>query len=393
MAVKGVFASNQNIVGARKGDFASGLLQTQPTGKSPLLALSTGMPSIDARDTIVHWFEENHLTGRVSITNNASTGTTFTVSTSDSAAIVAGNIYMVEASGEYVFVSAVSAATLTVERGFGGTTVTATDGSSVVKPMQLIQSAFEEGSARPTAVANLGFPRFNFLGIYRNSWDVTRTARQIDFYTGDLIAKNKSDAALFHAEALERSAIWGKKAMGIYNNKPFRVMDGLVAQIKTNIKAQASTTKWDDIQDFLQSIFEVNIKGQPNERIGFCGNTVLRVIDKIARLDGRIEINPGATEWGFKVTNLMTPIGDITLMTHPLFTENPVFTKSLLVLHPGAIKWHWLSRTFDDNYDKDGSRAGVDADYGVITSECCITLAAEKTSGYYTGIDTAAVTT
>jgi len=52
----------------------------------------------------------------------------------------------------------------------------------------------------------------------------------------------------------------------------------------------------------------------------------------------------------------------------------------------------YLRRTSHDANDKDGSRAGADADFGVYTTECTIEYGAELTGGIYTGIDTAAAT-
>lgn len=390
MAVKGVFASYQNITSNRRGDFASALLQTAPTGSAPLLALSSGMPSRDAMDTVITWFEEDHLQGRVNITNNAGTGTSIIVD--DASAVVAGQVYMIEASGEYVYVESVSSTTLTVTRAIGGSVAaTAVDGSSTVKPMQRISTAVEEGSSRPTAYANLGFPRFNYMQIFRHAWNVTGTAAAVQFYTGDIVAKNRADAASFHAEDIERSMIWGVKAIGQLNGQPWRMMDGIKAQLLTNGGyAQSSTTKWTDLRAFLQAIFSINIKGQPNERIAFCGNTVLATIEDMARLDSKIEIYPGQTDFGMEIMKMRTPFGSITLMSHPLMVENPRFTKDLIVLHPAAIETRWLRRTRQDNYNSDGTRAGVDADFGVITSEMSVSYKAEKTGGYYTGISTAA---
>ncbi len=387
MAVKGVFASNQNIAGARKGDFASGLLQTQPTGNAPLLALSSGMPSSDAMDTVVSWFEENHLTGRTTITNNA--GVTSSMELTDASAVVAGQVYLVESTGEYVYIDSISGLVATVTRGLGSSTATAVDGSSTPKGIQRIGTAHEEGSAKPTSFANLGFPRWNYMQIFRNAWDVTGTAKALEWHTGDIVAKNKADAALFHAEDIERSLLFGLKAIGTQNGSPFRMMDGIVNQISTNVQAQSSDTSWIDLRSFFQSIFETNIKGQPNERIMFTGNTVVATIEDMARLDSTIQLVPGATAFGFKFKDLMTPFGDIKVITHPLFTENPIWTKNMLVLHPAAIKTRYLRRTMNDNYDKSGTRSGVDADFGTLTSELTIQLMAEKTAGYYTGIDTA----
>jgi len=391
MAVKGVFASNQNIVGTRRGDFASALLQTTPDGSAPFLALSSGMPSRDAMDTIITWFEENHLSGRINLTNNAGTGTSIVVD--DASQVVAGQVYLIESTGEYVYIDSISGSTATVTRGVGPVAATSVDGSSTAKAMQRIGTAHEEGSSKPTAFANLGFPRMNYMQIFRNAWDVTGTAKAIEYHTGDIVAKNKADAALFHSEDIERSAIWGVKAIGTLGGKPFRMMDGVKAQLSTNLATQSSNTKWTDLRAFFQGVFAVNIKGQPNERIAFCGNSVLAVLDQIAILDGTINLSPGQTEFGMKITKLRTPFGDISLLRHPLMVESPLWTEDMIVLHPAAVEFRYLRRTMEDNYDKTGSRAGADADFGVITTELSVSYKAEKTGGYYTGIDTAAAST
>ncbi len=388
MAVKGVFASDQGIQGDRKGDFASALLQVNPTGTAPLLALSSGMESASAMDTAVTWFEENHISGRINATNNAGTATSVIVD--DVTIVVPGSIFLVEASGEYMFVQSVAGSTLTVIRGFAGTTVTTFDGSSTPVPIQRIATAHEEGSARPVAVANLGFPRFNYMQIFRNTWDVTGTARNVEFHTGNLVAKNKRDAGFFHAEDIERALWFGRKSIGVKNGRPFRTMDGILSQITTNVTVEGGNTTQDELNAHWEAVFGRNIKGKPNERIAFCGNTVITVINAIARIDGVNNLSPGQTEFGFKITKWMTPYGDLSLMTHPLFNESPVWTEDLYTLHPGAIRMRWLRRTSEDSNDRDGTRAGADADFGVFTSELCVEYRAELTGGKFTGINTAA---
>ncbi len=388
MAVKGVFASDQGIQGDRKGDFASALLQVNPTGTAPLLALSSGMESAGATDTAVTWFEENHISGRINVTNNATTGATLTVD--DVSIVVPGAIFLVEANGEYVFVQSISGNDLTVIRGFAGTVNTTIDGSSTPVPIQRIATAHEEGSARPVAVANLGFPRFNYMQIFRNTWDVTGTARNVEFHTGNLVAKNKRDAGLFHAEDIERALWFGRKSIGVKNGRPFRTMDGVLAQIVTNVETQGGDTTQDELNAHWEAVFGRNIKGKPNERIAFCGNSVITTINSIARIDGVNNLSPGQTEFGFKITKWMTPYGDLSLMTHPLFNESPLWTENLYTLHPGAIRMRWLRRTHEDSNDRDGTRAGADSDFGVFTSELCVEYRAELTGGKFTGINTAA---
>jgi len=386
MAVKGVFASDQNIAGTEKGSFASAILQLYPTGSSPLLGLSSGMQSTDETSTIITWFEENHLSGYLTTVNDIALTTSLDLGT-DIEQVVGGAVLLNQATGEYMLVESVSGNVATVKRGLGSSTITTfTTGAK----LQRISAAHEEGSDRPNAIANIGYPRFNYMHIFRNSWSATGTAKAVQYHTGDVVAKNRADAGIFHAEDIERAILWSKQAVGVMNNKPFRTMDGVVNQITTNVSAQSTNTTWEDINTFLQTIFERNIKGKPNERIAFCGNTVLSVLNEIAKLNSQINIVPGETEFGLKINKWLTPFGDVTLMTHPLMNENPIWTKEMYVLHPGAIKLKYLRRTMHDGDDKNGSRSGVDADNGVYTTECSIEYGAELTGGIYTGIDTAA---
>lgn len=386
MAVKGVFASHQNVVGSRKGDFASGLLQTMPTGTAPLFALTSGMKSRDATETIVTWFEETKLSGRVNVTNNATTGVTLTID--DISQIRPGDILLVEATGEYVFVDSISGSDATVVRAYAGSN-TSINGSSEPVPVQRITNAVEEGSSKPDGIANVGFPNWNYMQIVRDAWDVTGSAKAIDYHTGDLVAKNRADCLFLHGENIERAFIWGVRGIGSRNGKSYRTMAGIKQQLVTNQASQSTNTSWIDVRTFFQDVFTYNVKGLPNERIAFCGNTVVAVVEDMARLDSQINITPGQTEFGMEIFTLRTPFGTVKLMTHPLFTESPLFTEDLLVIHPGVIEVRYLRRTVIDDYDKNGTRAGVDADFGVATTELTVTYGAERTGGYYTGIDTA----
>lgn len=387
-AIRGVFSSDSGIIGDPIGDFASALLQEYPTGTAPLFALSSGMPSVSATDVVVNWFEENHISGLTTTSAAVASTVTTAIPVVDCTSFPPNIIVQDQNTAEFMFVTAVTpgalpAGTLTVVRGFAGTTaVNVGNGDSI----QRIGNAQEEGSSAPIAITNLGYPLFNYCQIFRNTWNTTGTAAAVQYHTGSQVAKTQRDAALFHGEDIERALMFGKRALGVKNNQPFRTMNGLDAQITSNITAAGGTTNWTQLDAFLQTIFSRNIKGKPNERIAFTGNGGLSVINAIARLNSTTWINPGQTDFGIKVFKWYTPFGDISLMTHPLMTENPTWTKDLKIYHPGAIETNWLRRTHEDRYDKDGTRAGVDADYGVFTSELSCQYHVQKTAGRLTGL-------
>lgn len=396
MAVQGIFASNQGIVGERVGDFASAMLMTDPTGNAPLLGLTSGMPKESAADTTFHWNEDGHEPGRQAIVAG---GTTNQITVDDGSFYVPNTILLVEETGEHVFVVSAAANVLTVIRGLAGTTVTSVNNTMHV---QKIGNAFEEASSMPTPVTQQGAPRFNFTQIFRNGWAISGTAKAVKFTTGSKLAYNKQMCATYHAEDIERSFIWGKKAITTLNNKQFRLTDGILTQIETyggTVKSAATggnagDLSRGDLEDFVQDVFSFNIKGQPNERVAFVGNKALAVVNRMAFLDGTYNFAQGETKLGIKITEVTTPFGTLKLMTHSLMNENPVWTHEMYVMHPGGIKKRMLRDTFPENYDKHGNGvAGKDADEGAITTEGGIQVGAAKTMGIYRNLKKAVATT
>lgn len=395
MAVQGIFASHQGIVGERQHDFSASVLRINPTGDTPLLGLTAGMPKEGASDVAFTWFEDVHQAGRQTATGG---GTTTTIPVDDASFYTPNSVLLVEETGEHVFVTAVAANDLTVIRGLAGTTITSiTNGMHVQK----IGNAFEEASSRPSAVTQQGAPRTNYVQIFRNGWAISGTAKAVKYLTGSKLAHNKEMCATYHAEDIERSFIWGRKTITTYNSKQFRMTDGILTQIeqyggdvRTANTGGAGQISRGAFEDWMQSLFTYNIKGQPNERIAFCGNMALKVINRMAWLDGEYQFKAEETKLGIKITEFVTPFGTLKLMTHAMMNENPVWSKEVYALHPGAIKKRVLRDTFPENYDKHGNGvAGVDADEGAITSEMGIQCGAARVMGIYRNLTTAVATT
>jgi hypothetical protein len=390
--IQGIFASNQGIVGDRVGDFASAILLVNPTGSALMLALTSGMAKSGANDTVFNWFEDVHISGRQATTAG---GITTTIGVADGSTYVPMQVLLVEETGEYVLVTASAGNNLTVQRGIGGTVVVSIDNTMHV---QLVGNAHEEGSGIPTAVTQQGNHRMNFTQIFRNAWGVTGSAKAVTFRTSSKIANNKRLCAMYHAEDMERSIMWGVKHVGSLNGRPFRLTDGIKSQMQQygayQLSAATGGTAGNfsrvDFEDFIRRVFAKNVKGQPNERIAIGGDIVLQVLNQQTFLDGTYFVNQGDTKVGIQVTTIVTPFGQLKLMTHPLMNENPNWQHELYVLHPGVIRRRMLRETFEENYDTNGNRVlGVDADQGVITSEMGIEVGAAQTMGILSNVQMA----
>lgn len=391
MAVTGIFASHHGIIGDRQRDFSASMLRIHPTGNTPLLGLTSGMPSESASDTAFNWFEDVHQSGRQTCVSG---GTTTTVVVVDGSFYVPNTILLVEETGEHLFVTASANNSLTVIRGLGGTAIVAITNTHHV---QKIGNAHEEASSRPTSVTQQGAARSNLVQIFRNGWSISGTAKAVKYLTGSKLAHNKEMCAVYHGEDIERSFIWGRKTLTTYNGKQFRMTDGILTQIeqyggdvRTANTGGAGQISRSALEDWIQSLFTYNVKGQPNERLAFCGNMALKTLNQCVWLDGQMHFTAKETSLGIKVTEFVTPFGTLNLMTHAMMNENPVWTKEIYAIHPGAIKKRVLRDTFPEDYDKHGNGvAGVDAHEGAITTEKGIQCGAARVMGIYRNLSTA----
>lgn len=387
--IKGIFNSDSGIQGETAPGFASAILRTQVGGTAPLLALSAGMKSQDLSGVwSVMWIGEQHNTGRLQVAANVASATTTSITLKDASSVLPNQFYLVEATGERIFVIDVSGNVLTVVRGFQDTTskaaAIATDAY-----IQRIGTAFPEASNAPSSAYELGMPDYNVTQIVRTGWDVSNTAAVITYKTGARVANSIKQAGQFHAEDIERILWYGRRFMMKAGGKPFRTMGGVEFFNTQNITTVASngTTGFSDINSFLETIFTRNIDGQPNERLAFCGNTVISVINEIVKDNSQMNITPGITDYGMRVLNWMCPFGSISLMTHPMFNQNAVWSRNLWLLHPASMVLRYLRRTMPYAITGDG----VDAQRGGFTTELTAEFHAPDCNGAMLNVHEAAV--
>lgn len=380
MAVKGIFVSDAGALQERDTGLNSTILRRQRGGSVPFFALSSGMKSENATAAVVTWHEEGLKTSRfVVVAVPDPVGNVLIVE--DASAILENTVFMIEATGEYVMTLAVAGNMLTVQRNIGGSGLFPIVVGGPEVGMQRIGTSFEEGSERPGAVASNPFPRTNQCQIFRNAWDITGTAMATQYRFGSRLSRNKSEAAMCHAEDIERSLLWGRSHIGVVNNKPQRLMDGVIAQLRTNFFASpAGGLTRRSLTDYVERLFSVNIQGASNERITFCGNVAARALEEIIRRYSVYHVELPDNEWGLRVMRYVTPFGNLTLLIHPMFNESPVWSQQLISLHPAAMTMVWLRRTFEQDGDEQGKASNLrDATSGVFTSELTVKYGVEQT--------------
>lgn len=388
MAVQDIFVSDAGALNERSGDLATTILKAERGSDTPLFALSAGMKTFDMSDTTTTWYEEDIQYHRTIITNNAGDPLGQQMAVEDATWIKENSIFMVEQTGEYFYVLATNGNILSVQRGIGGTPIAPINPAADSVTIQLIGSAFEEGSERPQGHSINPHPRSNITQIFRDSWDISETAKAINYRFGPRMHRNKQLAGINHALDIEHSLIYGKRHNGVVNNKPLRMMDGFNAQIISNrfISPAGGLTRR-SLTDYIERTFSTKIKGYPNERITFCGNVTLRALEEIAYRYGEYQLSPIAKVFGINVRKFVSSMGELTLMTHPLMQDSPVWSREMYSYHPAAMEIGYLRRTSHKD-EMHGSASDLrDASAGVFTTELTCKYAMEQTGSIMSGIE------
>lgn len=395
MAIRGIFASHSGIVGERVQDLASRVLMMGWTGTAPMLALSSGMPKEGVVDTVFNWVEDSHISGNTKATANANSAADV-ISVADTNIWTRGTVLLNQTTGEFMLCTEVSSKTsVKVLRGIGGTTPQAVTTDDV---FQSVGTAFAEGAGKPEAVTQKGENRTNYVQIFKNGWAVTGTAKAVKFHTGSQLAYNRQQALGYHLEDLERSFIFGRPDVRHVNGQQMRMSGGIDYHIRTFgglVEGATDGTTPGNMNlktlfTFLRKCFDKNVKGLPNERISFTGSATLELIQRMVTLDTQYNIGQGEDKYGIKVMKLTGFFGDLTLASHPLFSENPVWASQLHVYHPGLIKKRVLRDTWEEEFNAGKSNNnGIDADEGFIAVEQGWQVQGVETMGIMTGISAA----
>jgi hypothetical protein len=216
--------------------------------------------------------------------------------------------------------------------------------------------------------------------------------------TGSQMALNREQCLGYHAEDIERAFLWGKKDVRVINGKQFRLTNGILAQIEqygglvspANYGGTAGHMALAGLQTFMRKIFDVRVKGMPNERIAFCGSIVLELIQNMVLKDTSYQIHANETAYGIQVTNLNFFNGSLKLVTHPLMIENALWQHELYVLHPGLIRKRIKRETWTEEFSpKKQNNNGTDATEGYIADELGFEVKGAATMGIMRNITTA----
>lgn len=371
MAIQGLRDTSNFVADQRPKNWRESIMLLYPNGMAPLTALTSLMRSESTNDPEYNWWEKSMPTQRLEVNADHTDSDTVISVASGALQLKEGHVLRVEQTTEllYVSVDPSSDTSITVVRGWSGSTAAAIDYNGAGKNpyIHVAGTAYEEGSLAPTGINYDPTKKYNYTQIFRNTMEMTRTAQKTRLRTGDQVKEARRECLELHSIEMEKAFWFGKRSETTLKGKPVRTTGGVLSWIDSgNIVANAGTAvKMTDLEGWLERIFRVG----SSEKMGFAGNLALLAIQQTVRKNNHVHITPGIKEYGMNVSRLVCPFGELVIKTHPLFNQLVGGTNaggggafygmnsSLVILDQKEIKYRYIT---DTKYEKDLQTTGMD---------------------------------
>lgn len=201
-----------------------------------------------------HEWQEKNLQPTVVAAAATLNGSATTLALSDASTLKAGDVLQQRATREKFRVTSIATNTITIERGYAGSTVSAAGASG--DKMDVIGQAVADGADAANARGNVFTPKFNFQQTYQEAVEVTYLDAWVKAYgRGDKYSMAVADQLKAMAIRAEKSFLYGSRYEDLTNKT--RQMGGLTFYISTNANDESSADVDEDlIRARLQNSFD-----------------------------------------------------------------------------------------------------------------------------------------
>lgn len=257
-----------------------------------------------------------------------------------------------------------------------------------------------EGAPIPESISYNPDKWYNYTQIFRTPLEITRTAMKTRLRTVDSYKEMKREALELHSIEMEKAFLFGIRTENIgANGKPERTTMGLIPAIKTgaagNVKdfsldSDYSGDTWlESGEDWLDTMLELLFRFGGREKMVFAGSGALLAINRLVKYAGQIQLTPTTTSYGIKVNRWVTAFGEISIMTHPLFSYETTTRNAMLIFEPSMLRYRFIDDTNFYGMDRNKvspSHERLDGVKEEWLTECGLEYHHPTKFGFFTGI-------
>lgn len=323
--------------------------------------------------TTYEWLEDTYeaRSDTVASTNITNSTTTTTMTITTGAKFQVGQVCQIDSDAELIYVSAISGTTLTIVRGYAGTTQTthASNGTIYIRTRARVEGA--DASDSPTTNPTT---QYNYTQIFEKKVEVTRSRQKVTKY--GIANEYDFQVAKFFKELLrdcENIAFYGQRGAG--TSSVSRMAGGLDYFITTNVNALSGSPALTQthIEDKVQSAWEYG----GNPRLLVCNAWAQRKIRDM--YSGSVRTVQDSTRGGITIDKILAPpVGELDVLVVRACPSSKIY-----LLDPDRVGWV----PFDDFFDQPLAITG-DAKKGEVIGEYGFVVQNEKAHAIISGFST-----
>jgi hypothetical protein len=248
-----------------------------------------------------------------------------------------GALVKVPRTGETMRVTAVSTNTLTVVRGFSGSTAAAIVDDD---PLLVLGYAADEGSRAPAVRSENPSFVTNYTQIFKKTLGASGTWRSSENETMPHDWDHqRAKAHVEHMLDIENAGLFGKPSEIAGTDGPLRTTGGVLHYLTSNAQAIGGT--------LTEAVFDAwcadkAFKDGSDEKVLFASSFLISVLSGFAK--AKMNTTVAQNKYGVNYTDYVTPFGTLSIVRHRLL-EGAVYGKMGFVVDfkRGGIKYRYLA--------------------------------------------------
>lgn len=250
------------------------------------------------------------------------------------------------------------------------TAITFNSAANVGIDINVVGSAFAEGAiGSSNNISTTPVVPVNYTQIARTAYQISGTALKTSakFDERGVFPDEAKEAGLNHSVEIEKNFLWGVKSMQSSSTggvtSVTRTTSGIMqflrdweaGSIYGNTAATADT---DDnkriilntsgrvsrktLFTLLERVFRVT-NNKTSEKLVFLGSGALNVLNQLfASTMVQMTQPPASEAYGMNIVKAVVPFGTLYFKTHPLFTENPIWRNSALIIDVPNLVYRYV---------------------------------------------------
>lgn len=297
------------------------LLEPYQTPILQWLYFSQGMNKaqvVTNADGYFQWFEDELVAHQTTLTGAGIAGgasPNTNISVTDKTWINEGDILLVEATGQMVYVSSVAEGEIDITHIDGSSAITAATTGYIKK----IGSRNNEFNGLRTGVFTKPVAKNNYCTISTETVTTSGRYQAADFYTNGMTHKEQVNKKTLEMKfQFERQFLFSTASGAVTDSSAYRFTygKGFLGFVTTNSVSFDNVLTEEKFDQFLMQCFSA--KGSSRKKRLYAGMTLISRINSFIKSSDKYRVDSVAYEYGIKIDKYFTPFGLVEIVWDPV---------------------------------------------------------------------------